>query len=216
MTVTVAPSQPDVSSGTTSSRDRGRRPLRQQDPQQIAALVRRAADGDPGAWDALVARHSRLLWSVARGFRLGPEQAADVVQTTWLRLVEHISRIRDPERITAWLLRTARNLAVDVVQSAGRELPLVSDQHRADAHEEPERSALRGERERIVRQAIGRLPQRDRRLLSLLADSARPDYARISRILGMPVGSIGPTRARALRRLRTELEAEGLRDAAPI
>jgi RNA polymerase sigma factor (sigma-70 family) len=167
-------------------------------------LLRLAARGDEAAWETIVARYNGLLWSVTWQFRLGREQAGDVVQTTWLLLLQHITRIRDPRRLPGWLMRTARNLCIKVVRTAAYEQPL-TDKHDRAVHEGPEASLLRRERHAIVRDAMGSLSQRDQQLLRML--SAEEKYTDISRAMDMPVGSIGPTRARALHRLRAELEA---------
>lgn len=180
---------------------------------EICGLLRRATRGDQAAWETIVARYTPLLWSVTRQFRLTHEQAADAVQTTWLLLVEHIARIRDPRRLPGWLRRTARNLCIRVVKVAAREQPLIQDQHDHAAHDSPEPSLLRRERHALVRDAMGALSPRDRQLLSLLS-SCDGSYADISRMMDIPVGSIGPTRARALQRLRRQLEARDIGDAA--
>src|ERR671939_1184885 len=87
----------------------------------VVALLTRANDGDQEAWNAIVDRYTNLLWSVARGHRLGTADAADVVQTTWLRLVEHLQEIREPDRLTAWLITTARRENLRLVGLARRE-----------------------------------------------------------------------------------------------
>ena len=93
------------------------------DPADVPALVRRASGGDARAWDALVTEYGGLVRSVARGFRLSEAQTADAVQTTWLRLVEHLSEIREPERIAGWLRTTARRSCLAILREAGREQP---------------------------------------------------------------------------------------------
>jgi RNA polymerase sigma factor (sigma-70 family) len=180
---------------------------------ELCGLLRRAVHGDQAAWTTIVARYNPLLWSVTRQFRLTHEQAADAVQTTWLLLVEHIARIRDPRRLSGWLRRTVHNLCIRVLRTTARERPLIVDQHDQAVHDGPEPSLLRRDRHAIVRDALGALSHRDRQLLSLLA-SSDGTYADISRMLDMPVGSIGPTRARALHRLRLLLEARDVGDAA--
>ncbi|HET6298480.1 MAG TPA: sigma-70 family RNA polymerase sigma factor [Kribbella sp.] len=174
--------------------------------ENIHGIVRRAAEGDENAWNYLIDKYSSLLWWTARGFRLTNEQAADVVQVTWLRLVENIGRIRDPERLSAWLLTTARRRCIDELNAAGRERPL--DDHHLDvaSHEDgPEECALRHEPREAVRKALRRLPQSQQRMLLLLAASPPLSYQEISTRLGIPIGSIGPSRGRALRRLHVEL-----------
>jgi RNA polymerase sigma factor (sigma-70 family) len=186
----------------------------QKTASQVAELAGRAADGDQQAWDALVAQYSGLLWSVVRSYRLGQQQSADVVQTTWLRLLENIRLIRDPARLPGWLVVTARNLSVEAVRYAGRSQPLDDDYQTPSTDERPEAAVLRFERETLVREALKRLSERDQQLLTLLVASPPIPYEEISVRLGMPVGSIGPTRMRALRRLRAELKHSGVVDAS--
>src|ERR1700736_5759838 len=89
----------------------------------VAGWLKAAAAGDATAWDALVGRYSNLVWAVARGHRLNAADAADVSQTTWLRLVEHLDRIEQPERVGAWLATTARRESLRVLRMAGRQIP---------------------------------------------------------------------------------------------
>jgi RNA polymerase sigma factor (sigma-70 family) len=190
------------------------------EPVETSLLVRRAGAGDRTAWDAIVDEYSVLLWSVVRGFRLSDAQAADAVQTTWLRLVEHIADIRDPGRLAGWLRTTAYRVCVEALREAGRVQP-VEEHHESagdrlrDAEEDsPEVSLLRHEREVLVRRAIAELPERQRSLLALLTASPQVSYEEIGERLDMPVGSIGPTRARILARLRTALETADFHDLA--
>ena len=193
------------------------------EPAEVAALVRRAATGDARAWDAIVAEYGGLVWSVARGFRFSDAQTADAVQTTWLRLVEHLSEIREPERLAGWLRTTARRACLATLREAGREQPTdCADRDRGTAEDRsgvaaepgPELCALRRDQELLVRRAVATLPERQRELIELLVASPAPSYQQISAGLGIPVGSIGPTRARALARLRAALETAGLYDVA--
>jgi RNA polymerase sigma factor (sigma-70 family) len=181
---------------------------------ETSTLVRRAAEGDQEAWDTLVVRYSGLLWAVVRRFRLDDEQAADVLQTTWLRLVENIGSIRDPARLPGWLATTARRRCLDAVTASARQQPIADGFDPPTPDSGPEASVLQSERNSMVRRALDRLPERDRALLTMLVADPPRSYEEISARLRMPVGSIGPTRARALRRLRGELEASHLVDAA--
>jgi RNA polymerase sigma factor (sigma-70 family) len=192
-------------------------------PNEICQLVRRAAQGDQAAWNAIVDEYASLLWSVVRGFRLGEAQAADAVQTTWLRLVEHLAEIRDPERLPGWLRTTARRTCLEILRAARAERPVDSADEQAVApwsrgadpgDGDPESCTLRQEREFLVRRALAGLSERHRTLLELLVASPPVSYEEIGARLGMPVGSIGPTRARILARLRESLTAEGLSDLA--
>ena len=191
------------------------------DAAAVTDLVRRAAQGDQRAWRGIVDEYGVLVWSVARGFRLSEAQTADAVQTTWLRLVEHLADIRDPERLPGWLRTTTRRACLAVARDHSRErvtddleqAPAVSWDGPTDAG--PETSAVRHEQQVLVRRAVAALPAQQQALLGLLVASPAPSYAQISARLGMPVGSIGPTRARILARLRTTLETAGVHDAVP-
>ncbi len=191
------------------------------DTVELTDLVRRAARGDQPAWRAIVDQYSRLVWSVARGYRLSEAQTADAVQTTWLRLLEHLSEIREPDRLPGWLRTTAQRVCLAMLRDVRREAPIEScEEPTVDARwpvaEEagPEECALRRDHQVLVRRAVATLPQRHQALLGLLVSPTPISYQEISAGLGMPVGSIGPTRARILARLRLELETAGLCDAA--
>jgi RNA polymerase sigma factor (sigma-70 family) len=187
----------------------------------VGALVRAAAEGDKSAWNALVARFSGLVWSIARAHRLGTADAEDVYQTTWLRLMEHIGRIREPDRVAGWLATTARHEALKALH-LGRRVALVGDLDLLDGgidEASPESAVVaiedeaeRGNRAKRMWLALNALSERCRRLLRVLAASPPPSYAEVSDALGMPIGSIGPTRARCLERLRLAMAAQS---AAP-
>ena len=172
-----------------------------------ATLLARAAQGDQGAWNDLVAEHSRLLWSVARSFRLDAADANDVVQTTWLRLLEHLDRIEDPSRLIGWWVTTARREAMRVLRRAGRERPVIEDTvlDRPDDGPPVDSNLLRDERDRALWQAFSRLSEKCRQLLRVAVTHPQ-SYDEISDALEMPVGSIGPTRRRCLTQLRGFLE----------
>jgi len=176
----------------------------------VARLVRRAATGDKRAWERLVDQYARLIWSITREFRLVESDAADVAQTTWMRLIEHIDRIEHPERVGSWLAATARNECLRSL-AARKRLVLVHEDQSFDgpAEGEPEvdEALLAAERAEIVREAVAHLPHRWQRLMEMLMADPPVSYAEISDELGLPVGSIGPTRGRCLARLRVLLNA---------
>jgi RNA polymerase sigma factor (sigma-70 family) len=179
----------------------------------VSALLTAAAEGDRAAWNALVERFTPLVWATVRGHRLGDADAADVVQTTWLRLVEHLGRIQEPERVGAWLATTARRESLRVIAAGGRVSPTDALDDMPDAASGPAEAVVRKDRDALLRKALGALGDRCRTLLRMLATEPPPSYDEISAILDMPVGSIGPTRGRCLARLRTELEALGITGA---
>jgi RNA polymerase sigma factor (sigma-70 family) len=172
-----------------------------------ATLLARAAQGDQGAWNELVDEHSRLLWSVARSFRLDSADANDVVQTTWLRLLEHLDRIEDPSRLVGWLVTTARREAMRVLRRSGRERPVIEDTvlDRPDDGPPVDSALLQDERNRVLWEAFARLNEKCRQLLRVAVTHPQA-YDEISEALGMPIGSIGPTRRRCLTQLRALLE----------
>ena len=179
----------------------------------MATLVRSAAEGDQEAWAALVERFSGLVWSVTRGFRLSHHDAAEVAQATWLQLVEHLGDIREPERVGAWLATTTRRLCLTTLRRSGRALPmdlgdgwLVSP----DSTAELDTALDAGQRSAALSRALDDLPEPGKALLRLLASDPAPTYAEAAAALDMPIGSIGPTRARCLERLRRSPEFVGL------
>lgn len=178
-----------------------------------ASLLARAAQGDQRAWDELVAEHSRLLWAVARSFRLDTADANDVVQTTWLRLLEHLDRIEDPRRLVGWLATTARHEAMRVRRLAGRERPAGEEftLERPDDGPPVDAALLLDERDRALWQAYELLGDKCRELLRIAVAHPRA-YDAISVALEMPVGSIGPTRRRCLDQLKDLLEGTVVAD----
>jgi RNA polymerase sigma factor (sigma-70 family) len=180
-------------------------------PVSVAELVASAADGDQAAWDSLVSRYAGLVWSIARSHRLGPADAADVSQTVWLRLVEHLRSLRDPEHVGGWLATTTRHECLRVIRRAGRELP---DEDAAvempvSPDQSPEWLVLSEESRRLVWLALARLSIRCQTLLRALSVSPDASYAEIAAALDMPIGSIGPTRMRCLENLRRQLVSDG-------
>jgi RNA polymerase sigma factor (sigma-70 family) len=199
---------------TRSVRNTARVSRARRNDAVVSRLVRRAADGDQRAWDELIDEFAGLVWGVARAFRLSDADAADVSQTTWLRLVENLDRLQDPSRVGAWLATTARRQCIQQLQRASRVIPR-SDDLPEPVSQSPDPSAalLTTERDHALWAALERLPDRDRRLLRMLMADPAPSYAEISAALEMPIGSIGPTRARALERLRREAQRSGLSDS---
>ncbi|WP_116021230.1 RNA polymerase sigma factor [Thermomonospora umbrina] len=167
-------------------------------------LVVRARAGDETAWAALTERYSGMLWAIARAYGLGGADAADLVQVTWLRLVEHIDALRRPARVGTWLAVTARREAARALRSSA-----VRRAGESPAGPEPADpttpDAVCAERERLraVVDALGALPDLCRQVLRLFAGS--PTYAEVAAALDIPVGSVGPTRTRCLASLRKRL-----------
>lgn len=180
------------------------------DGEDTACLFRRARSGDQQAWDCLVSRYTALLWRIARAHQLSPADSGDVVQTTWLRLVEHADRISDPARLGGWLATTARRECLRVLRLSRRERPHPDDHEAFDEGMAPavppDTGLLRMERDAQLWSALATLPERSRLLLRVLMADPPPSYDEVADALGIPRGSIGPTRARSLARLREILE----------
>jgi RNA polymerase sigma factor (sigma-70 family) len=172
------------------------------DPE-LTSLVRAALAGDGRAFAALVARFERTLRSIARSYRLNAWDADDVIQATWMQFLEHGSTLREPAAVSGWLVTTARRFCLRVLQTHVRELlsddpPEAGYDHRLDA------DILAAEQRAALDASLDHLTDRQRNLMMLLLDEPELTYEEVGRRLGLPVGSIGPTRARSLSRLRRD------------
>ncbi|GIG65586.1 RNA polymerase sigma factor [Phytomonospora endophytica] len=182
------------------------------DPQGAAArraeLVKRARDHDKEALDTLITDLTPLLWRVARAQGVDRHTAEDVVQDTWLRFCGRLHTIHTPEAVVAWLTTVARREAGRQRREAGRERPAedvlgtVLDEAMSEPGADEIADPDREERVRRLREAIGKLPERCRVLVQVIAAGDVPDYGVIATALGMPRGAIGPTRGRCLAKLR--------------
>jgi RNA polymerase sigma factor (sigma-70 family) len=177
---------------------------------RLADSLARARDGDVSALDDVVSELNPLLWHVARAQGLAAEEAADVVQTTWLELLRRLHQIRSPQALTAWLVTATRREAWHVRArlrrraDGGLDLLETVDDGNPDVPELVDSE----ERRRVLWRHVHQLPERCRALLRIIAFVDRPDYAAVSEALGMPRGSIGPTRGRCLAKLRELLLAD--------
>lgn len=177
-----------------------------------AALLQACREGDAEAWELLVRRYQRLIYAIPRRAGLGEDLAAEVFQHVCVMLLEHIARIERPERLGAWLATTARRESWRMLRRQGATTPLPEDDEGKltsfpDPALLPDELLEHLERQQAVRQALAGLDERCRQLLTLLF--YRPDpppYAEIAAAMGVPEGSIGPTRGRCLQRLRRALE----------
>jgi RNA polymerase sigma factor (sigma-70 family) len=179
----------------------------------LTQLVSQARAGDQRAWDQIVARFTGLLWAVTRAYRLEPHTAADAVQVTWLRLIESIDNLQEPEALPGWLLTTARRQAGRVARAGGRDVLLDEleglDADPLDAATSLDTALLTDERDAALWASFSRLGQRCQRLLRVLVAPECPSYSEVATQLGMPIGSIGPTRGRCLAQLRVLLGESG-------
>ncbi|GAA0828174.1 sigma-70 family RNA polymerase sigma factor [Streptosporangium amethystogenes] len=190
------------------------------DRDSTGILFRAAVDGETAAWKSLVEGLSPLVWSVVRAHGLRDADAQEVYQTTWFRLAQNLARIREPDRVGAWLASTARNECVKVIRTARRVSPSDDPEvfDRAADGRTPEQAvvdaeeaSMERERMRAMWQAFQELGENCRRLLRLLMASPPVSYQEVSATLGIAVGSIGPIRQRCLRRLRVLLAERGFR-----
>jgi RNA polymerase sigma factor (sigma-70 family) len=173
------------------------------DPGSSARLLARAAAGDEAAWSALFARFDPLVRGVARRHRLNDFDQQEVGQRTWLRLFLHVREIRDAEALPGWLMTTARRESLRLL--AGRRDVLVPDapeSARELAGSGLDELLVAGERRSALHAALATLPVHQRTLLELLVTEPSLTYDEVGRALGIPRGSIGPTRRRSIARLR--------------
>jgi len=185
-----------------------------REDRELAAIVQGARLGDSVAWTRLVGRFDRTLRNVARSYRLPAADVDEVVQATWLELFQGIERIREPAAIGAWLTTVTRRKALRAKQLPLRE-QLTDDPdlwERPDPGD-PEAGLLAAERRTALAGALEALPDHHRRLLSVLLTQPDLEYREVAELLSMPVGSIGPTRARALARLAGDDQLRAVSDA---
>jgi RNA polymerase sigma factor (sigma-70 family) len=164
-------------------------------------LLVRAAGGERAAWDALVDRFGNMVWATARGFRLDEASASDVAQTVWLKLIENIDKIADPERLPGWLVTTCRREALRVVRQSERAIPSEFEYDIEDDAPSLDDLLIEDEESRAVMAAFTRLDEECRELLRLFTLEPALSYEEISEVTGRPMGSLGPTRGRCLDRL---------------
>lgn len=183
----------------------------------LSTLVPAAREGDQHAWDAIVDRFLPLVGAVVRAHRLSEADGDDVSQTVWLRLVEHLGDLREPNALPGWIRTTTRNECLRLLAARGRVRPVDPQEDPgaaggldAVAADVSDEELLAAERRQLLREALSELPAGRRDLLMLLLEDPPVGYEEISRRLGIPIGSIGPTRARALDQLRRTRSLRGL------
>jgi RNA polymerase sigma factor (sigma-70 family) len=181
----------------------------------VPGWVRAAAAGDARAWERIVDRYAGLVWSICRAQRMSDDDAADAVQLTWLRLLQNLERIRDPQRLAGWLATTCRRECLALLRQS-RSSVTVEDKHMdrllgsTDPADQP---VLAAEQYAALWQAFQRLSewcQRVLRALILDVEDGPPSYPLVASQLQTPVGSLGPTRARCLSQLRKLLDSGGI------
>jgi len=191
------------------------------DDYDPAELLRRVREGDAVAWVAVTERYSNLLWSVARGLRMSEADAADAVQTTWLRLMENLDDIREPDRLGPWLATIVRRECYTIYRRAARFQSGEPDgpdgwDGIGGATVPLEEELLRDERDVMLWRALGRLRPGCQRLLRVFMADPPPSYAEVAAAPDIPVGSIGPTRRRCLKCLRELFDDDFFDQPAPV
>jgi len=171
----------------------------------VGTLVQASAKGDEAAWNALVRRYAPLVLAVIRNYQMAAADVQDVSQTVWLRLVEHLSDLRAPEALPGWLVTTTQRECSRYQRREQKTLPV--DPHsdgivNQGTTVDPDLDILRAELRQALRDGLGELSARDQQLLRLRAADPPKSYQEISKLTGMPVGSIGPSLRRSLDRLR--------------
>jgi RNA polymerase sigma factor (sigma-70 family) len=189
-----------------------------RDDPSVADLVARAAGSDEDAWHELVDRYAPLVWSICARHQLSRADIEDVGQTVWLRLVEHLGKLREPAALPGWLATTTQRECVRVLKAHRKCEVFGTDPDNGGLPLENETTmieeeVLMAERNALLRAAFDELPEDSQRLITLLLSDPPLSYVEIGEILGMPPGSIGPTRQRCLDRLRRSPHLRGLTDA---
>jgi RNA polymerase sigma factor (sigma-70 family) len=189
----------------------GPTPTAEAQRAKLAALVEAARNGERAAWDELVDRLAKLVWSITRAYGLESHDGDDVAQIAWMRLAEHIDRLQDPGAVKTWLATTTRRECITLLRQRARvehvDVDLLTDALSVQPADEP---VLTRDRDRAVWAAFRELPDRCRRLLYLVVADREAGYEAISAALDMPIGSIGPTRQRCLERLRSLIAGAGI------
>ena len=176
-------------------------------------LLLRVRDGDPAAWEEIVCRYGKLVSTTVRSFWLQEADALDAVQMTWLRLAENAHRVQFPEKLGGWLATTARRECLHILRQAkpAPDLTNMTPETVADPSAGPEQRVIDADTARSLWNLVAELsPRRKTLLQALFTDSSR-SYAEVARTVGIPLGAIGPTRARALQQLEDKFNEHELR-----
>ena len=174
---------------------------------RTSALMTAARAGSDEALGEIVTEFSPLLWHIARAAGLNPRDTEDVLQTVWMRLVEHLGGIHTPAALAGWLVTTTRREAWRVTAAERRQIPADQESFIQLPDQGPgsEEQVMIDDQRRRLWAAIRQLSPRCQELLRIIAFVPRPDYAAVAAALGMRIGSVGPTRGRCLAKLRALL-----------
>ena len=177
-------------------------------------LVSLCLQGDAQAWEALIMRYRRLIFSIPLRFSFNSADASDVFQSVCLTLIEHLRELKDETKVSAWLITTTTRQCIHVRSQKFREAGGSDEEYEEprDPSQNQDKVQVQVEEQQTVRDSVDQLPDRCRQLIELLYfDTRSPSYEDVSRTLSMPVASIGPTRARCLDKLRTVLRRRGIK-----
>jgi len=178
------------------------------DPELIAHCLK----GDSLAWETLILRYRRLIFSIPVRFNFSAADCSDVFQAVCLRLIEHLGELKDSTKVSSWLITTTTRQCIHVRAQKHREsIADIEFDEPEDPGHSVETIRIQSQEQQSVREAVTQLSERCRHLLDLLYfDTKNPSYEAIAQTMKMPVASIGPTRARCLEKLRTVLRREGI------
>ncbi len=178
----------------------------------VSGLLRRAGEGDRAAWEEIVRRYRGLVVAKVRSFRLQDADAHDAVQMTWLRLAESCHRIQSPENLGGWLATVASRECLYILSHAvhSPDWTGTAVDNMVDLSVGPEQRVIDMDTAQTLRDLVAELPPRKRTLLRALFADEPPPYVELARLTGIPLGSIGPSRARALRQLRQKIDEDQL------
>lgn len=195
--------------GEIVSGERPANPIVTASAAEDAALIARCREGDEAAWSALVEKYGRLVYSIPRKLGLSESDSDDVFQTVFSALLRHVREIEQPGSLSYWLMTTSRRASWKVLRGENRTSELT--EREIDERQSVDDDVAQWEREQVVKQALGRIDARCRDLLTaLFLDPTEASYDRISAELGMPIGSIGPTRARCFKKVHAVLAEMGV------
>ncbi|MCC6745370.1 MAG: sigma-70 family RNA polymerase sigma factor [Acidobacteria bacterium] len=190
-----------------------------QEPSTESDLIDQCLAGDDAAWRELISRYQGLIYSVPRRMGLSPEASADIFQCVCVLLYQRLGTIRDPARLGGWLLTTASREAIRASRRAKRTVSLENEREDGASSTDSDLPDVRPladedreklERAQLLRSALSEMSDRCRTLLEAFLNDDDANYRDVARRLGIPIGSIGPTRARCFAKLKEMLAVRGL------
>jgi RNA polymerase sigma factor (sigma-70 family) len=178
----------------------------------VADLLSGISNGQPAAWNEILCRYGKLVSTTVWSFRLQEADVLDAMQMTWLRLAENAHRIQFPERLGGWLASTARHECLHILRQVKRGPNLIGGPPEtvADPSAGPDQRIINAHVIRTLRDLVDELPPLRRSLIQMLFSDNPHSYGGVASIVGIPLGGMGPTRARALRQLRDKLHEHGV------